>query len=54
MKLLPRSSGIGESGLLFDNLVVTTSILIFQPVEDWSRVREAGLPSDLGRVGHKC
>ena len=30
-------SGPRRNGLLFDNLVVITSILIFQPVEDWKK-----------------
>ena len=29
---------LGKNGLFFDNLVVTTSILIFQPVEDWKKI----------------
>ena len=32
-----------RGGLFFDNLVVTTSILTFQPVEDWKKSWDAGL-----------
>jgi hypothetical protein len=53
MKLLQRSSGVGESSLLFDNLVVITSILIFSQLktgrELWGRpLEQSGSRPELG------